>query len=289
MQLPFYIGPGGWMMSATRSPFRTDLLKDKVALVTGGGTGICHGIAREFGRHGAKLMLMGRRLDVLEDACKALRAEGIEARSLAGDVRDFATAEKAIAQTVDTFGKLDILVNGAAGNFLCPTEKLSSNGFKTVIEIDLMGTFNMSRAAFEALKKSGSSVILNVSATLHYQGTPMQSHVMAAKAGIDALARNLACEWGEHGIRVVTVAPGPIGDTEGMRRLAPLGADQKIKREIPLQRLGKIEDIAYASLYLVSEAASFVTGEVLVVDGGQWLVKPPFVTREMWEKFSQKG
>lgn len=273
-------------MSAVRSPFRPDLLKDKVALVTGGGTGICHGIAKELGKHGAKLMLMGRRAEVLEEACKALRAEGIDARHVAGDVRDYAAAERAINETLSAFHRLDILVNGAAGNFLCPTDKLSPNGFKTVIEIDLLGTFNMSRAAYETLKKQREGVILNVSATLHYQGTPMQSHVMAAKAGIDALARNLACEWGEHGIRVVTVAPGPIGDTEGMRRLAPLGADKQLVREIPLRRLGTIQDIAYASVYLVSEAASYVTGEVLVVDGGQWLVKPPFVTRQMWEQFS---
>lgn len=276
-------------MSAVRSPFRPDLLKDKVALVTGGGTGICHGIAKELGKHGAKLMLMGRRADVLDQACKALAAEGIDARYVAGDVRDYATAEKAVRETTAAFGRLDILVNGAAGNFLCPTEKLSPNGFKTVIEIDLLGTFNMSRAAFDSLKTQRESVILNVSATLHYQGTPMQSHVMAAKAGIDALARNLACEWGEHGIRVVTVAPGPIGETEGMRRLAPLGADKQIVRDIPLRRFGTIQDIAYASVFLVSEAAAYVTGEVLVVDGGQWLFKPPFVTREMWEQIAAKG
>lgn len=276
-------------MSAARSPFRPDLLQNKVALVTGGGTGICHGIAKELGRHGAKLVLMGRRAEVLEEACKALRAEGIEARSVAGDVRDFASAEKAVSETLAAFGRLDVLVNGAAGNFLCPTDKLSANGFKTVIEIDLLGTFNMSRAAFESMKKAGGAVILNVSATLHYQGTPMQSHVMAAKAGIDALSRNLACEWGEHGIRVVTVAPGAIGDTEGMRRLAPLGADKQLVKDIPLRRLGTVQDIAYASVFLASEAASYVTGEVLVVDGGQWLVKPSFVTREMWEQLSARG
>lgn len=269
-----------------RSPYRPDLLQGRVALITGGGTGICHGIAEAFGRHGAKLMLMGRRPEVLEEACATMRAAGAEAAYFAGDVRDYAAAEAAVAATIARFGRVDILLNGAAGNFLCPTEKLTSNGFKTVIDIDLMGTFNMSRAAFEALRLAAPSLILNISATLHYQGTLMQSHVMAAKAGIDAFARNLACEWGPYGIRACTIAPGPIGDTEGMRRLAPLGADKKIASEIPLKRLGSIQDIANAALFLASDAASFVTGEILVVDGGQWLAKPAFVPREVWEKLS---
>jgi len=269
-----------------RSPFRTDLLHGRVALITGGGSGICYGIAEALGRHGAKLVLMGRRQEVLDEACAKLRALGVEAHGFAGDVRDYATAEAAVAETLSKFGKLDILLNGAAGNFLCPTEKLTSNGFKTVIDIDLMGTFNMSRAAFESLKQAAPSLILNISATLHYQGTLMQSHVMAAKAGIDAFARNLACEWGPYGIRVCTIAPGPIGDTEGMRRLAPLGADKKIAGEVPLRRLGSIQDIANAALFLASDAASYVTGEILVVDGGQWLAKPAFVPREVWEKLA---
>ena len=269
-----------------RSPFRPDLLADHVALITGGGSGICFGIARELGRHGAKVMLMGRRQEVLDQACSSLKAEGIDARPVQGDVRDPQAAEQAVAATVKAHGKLDLLVNGAAGNFLCPTDQLSPNGFKTVIDIDLLGTFNMCHAAFRHLKASGSSVVLNISATLHYQGTIMQSHVMAAKAGIDALGRNLACEWGEHGIRVCTIAPGAIGDTEGMRRLAPLGADKKLAAEVPLRRLGRIEDIAHAAVFLASEAASYISGEILVVDGGQWLTKPAHVDRATWEKFA---
>lgn len=267
------------------SPFRPDVLRDTVALITGGGTGICFGIAQELGRHGAKLMLMGRRLEVLEEACTALRKEGIEANAVQGDVRDAAVCENAVKETVARYGKLNLLLNGAAGNFLCPTEKLSPNGFKTVIDIDLIGTFNMSRAAFETLKAARESLILNISATLHYQGTLMQSHVMAAKAGIDALGRNLACEWGEYGIRVCTIAPGAIGDTEGMRRLAP-GLGEKVAKEVPLRRLGKVGDIAQAALFLASPAASYITGEILVVDGGQWLTKPAFVPRDVWEQMA---
>jgi peroxisomal 2,4-dienoyl-CoA reductase len=270
----------------SQSIFRPDLLKGKTALITGGGTGICRGITEAFAAHGAKVVIMGRRDDVLVQACDEMKKKGWSAAHVAGDVRNPADCEAAVQATVGMFGRLDILVNGAAGNFLCPTEKLSSNGFKTVIDIDLLGTFNMSKSAFEPLKAAGSGVILNISATLHYQGTIMQSHVMAAKAGIDALGRNLACEWGEYGIRVVTIAPGPIGDTEGMRRLAPLGADKKIAREIPLRRMGAISDIASSAVFLVSEGAGFITGEVLVVDGGQWLTKPAFVPRETWEKIN---
>jgi peroxisomal 2,4-dienoyl-CoA reductase len=274
-------------MMQDKSPFRSDLLNGEVALITGGGTGICFDIAQEMGRHGAQLMLMGRREDVLIKACETLQAQEIQAGYIAGDVRQYSDAEKAVQETAKKFGKLSILVNGAAGNFLCPSDALSANGFKTVIDIDINGTFNMCRASFNLLKANASSVILNISATLHYQGTPMQAHVMAAKAGIDALSRNLACEWGPMGIRVVTIAPGAIEGTEGMRRLAPLGAADKIAAEVPLRRMGTTRDIAYAALFMTSKAASYISGEVLVVDGAQWLVKPSLVSREMWEKFSQ--
>jgi peroxisomal 2,4-dienoyl-CoA reductase len=270
------------------SIFNKEFLKSKTALITGGGSGICKGIAIEFAAHGCKVVVMGRRDDVLMQTCKEITAAGGKAAWIAGDVRITEDCDRAVEKAVKEFGGLDILLNGAAGNFLCPTEHLSSNGFKTVIDIDLLGTFNMSKAGFEALKTSSDPVILNISATLHYQGTLMQSHVMAAKAGVDALARNLACEWGEYGIRVVTIAPGPIGDTEGMRRLAPLGADKKITSEIPLRRLGAIADISNAALFLVSSAASYITGEILVVDGGHWLSKPAFVPRETWEKLNAK-
>ncbi len=268
------------------SPFRADLYQGQTVLITGGGTGICFGIAEALAGHGANLVLMGRRLEVLEEAKQKLRKVGGKVEIVAGDVRDFAQSERVVQEAIKAFGRLDVLINGAAGNFLCPTEKLSSNGFKTVIDIDLLGTFNMSRAAFDALKTSRGT-ILNISATLHYQGTVMQAHVMAAKAGIDALGRNLAAEWGEYGIRVCTIAPGPIGDTEGVRRLLPGAAADKVAQDIPLRRLGKVEDIAHAALFLCSPAASYITGEILVVDGGQWLAKPAFVSRETWEKLAR--
>ena len=173
------------------------------------------------------------------------------------------------------FGKLDTLVNGAAGNFLAPAAALSPNGFRTVIDIDLNGTFNASRAAFEALQQAATALILNISATLHYHGTPLQIHASAAKAGVDAVTRNLAVEWGRFGIRVCGIAPGPIGDTEGMRRLAPGDVADKATATIPAGRFGTIDEIAAAAVFLRSPAAAYVTGHVLVVDGGQCIATPP--------------
>lgn len=270
-------------MGTSKSPYRADLLAGKTVLITGGGSGINFGIAQALGAHGAKISIMGRREEVLQKAVEALKADGVDAYYVQGDVRDAELCEKAIKDTVGHFSSLDILVNGAAGNFLCPPEELSPNGFKTVMDIDVNGTFNMCRYSFPFLKAS-RGVILNISATLHYVGTPFQVHVSAAKAGVDAMTINLASEWGEHGIRVVGVAPGPIGDTEGMRRLAPGDAKKAIEMTVPLRRLGSIDDIGRAALFLVSDAASYVTGEVLVVDGGHWLSKPPMVPREVVEK-----
>jgi peroxisomal 2,4-dienoyl-CoA reductase len=162
------------------------------------------------------------------------------------------------------------VVNGAAGNFLCKAEDLSPNGFGAVVDIDLKGTFNVCRAAFAELKKNRGQ-ILNISATLHYLGTPMQLHVSAAKAGVDALTRNLAVEWGHNGIRVNAIAPGPIADTEGMKRLVPEPIREKLRQKVPLGRLGLIKDIENAAVFLCSDAASYINGAVLVVDGGHWL------------------
>ncbi len=154
--------------------------------------------------------------------------------------------------------------------FSSPAEALSPNGFGTVVDIDLKGTFNVCRAAFAQLKEQQGQ-ILNISATLHYLGTPLQLHVSAAKAGVDALTRNLAVEWGRYGIRVNGIAPGPIEDTEGMKRLVPEPIKEKLKQNIPLGRFGRISDIEQAALFLCSDAARFINGAILVVDGGQWL------------------
>jgi peroxisomal 2,4-dienoyl-CoA reductase len=241
-----------------------------VALVTGGGTGICRGIALAFAAHGCDVAITSRRSEHLDPTVKELEAAGGRAFATAADVRDPAAVERAVTDTVSALGRLDIVVNGAAGNFLCLAEDLSPNGFGTVVDIDLKGTFNVSRAALPHLKARGG-VILNISATLHYLGTVAQLHVSAAKAGIDALTKNLAVEWGPYGIRVNGVAPGIIGDTEGARRLLVGDAADRLSRHTPLRRLGRIDDIGQAAVFLCSDAASFISGATLVVDGGLWL------------------
>ena len=250
--------------------FVEGVLKDRVALVTGGGTGITGGVARAFAEAGARLSLVSRKIENLEPAAEAINQAGGNAFAVAADVRNPEEVERAVTATIEHFGKIDIVVNGAAGNFLCAAEELSPNGFGTVVDIDLKGTFNVCRAAFAELKKNRGQ-ILNISATLHYLGTPMQLHVSAAKAGIDALTRNLAVEWGRHGIRVNAIAPGPIGDTEGMKRLVPEPIKEKLRQRIPLGRFGEIADIEKAAVFLCSEAAAYINGAVLVVDGGHWL------------------
>jgi peroxisomal 2,4-dienoyl-CoA reductase len=254
----------------TKKIFSDGILDERVAFVTGGGTGITGGVARALAQAGARLVLVSRKMEHLQPAADAINQSGGKAFAVVADVRNPEDVEKAIAATVQEFGKVDIVVNGAAGNFLCAAEELSPNGFGTVVDIDLKGTFNVCRAAFAELKKNGGQ-ILNISATLHYLGTPMQLHVSAAKAGVDALTRNLAVEWGRHGIRVNAIAPGPIGDTEGMKRLVPEPVKEKVRQRIPLGRFGEIADIEKAAVFLCSEAASYINGTILVVDGGHWL------------------
>ena len=256
--------------------FRDGVLAGHVALVTGGGSGICRGIAQAYAQLGADVCIVGRRADVLERTAAELgEATGRSIATCAADVRDAAAIAAAVDRTIGRFGTLDTLVNGAAGNFLSPAAALSPNGFKAVIEIDLLGTFIASRAAFEALRASGDGLVLNISATLHYHGTPLQVHAAAAKAGVDAVTRNLAVEWGP-AVRACGIAPGPIADTEGMRRLAPgvseLGA--RIRQGIPAARFGTIDEIAAAAVFLRSPAAHYITGHTLVVDGGHCVATP---------------
>jgi peroxisomal 2,4-dienoyl-CoA reductase len=255
------------------SPFRADLLAGKVALVTGGGSGICHGITRALLAHGADAAIVGRNAERLGAAATELAAAtGRACLAAPADVREPAAVEAAVAATLARFGHLDVLVNGAAGNFLAPAAQLSYNGFRTVMAIDALGTYNVSRACFDRALRDHGGCIINVSATLHYAATPLQTHAAAAKAAVDALTRNLALEWGPLGIRVVGIAPGPIADTEGMRRLAPDPALRaRLERAIPIGRFGRIDEIAAVAVFLASDAASLVHGHTVVADGGAWL------------------
>ena len=250
--------------------FADNILQGKVAFVTGGGTGITGGVARALSEAGAKVAITSRKIENLEKMRKLIEANGGECFAVAADVRDYEAVEKAIAQTIENFGKIDVIVNGAAGNFLCEAKELSPNGFGTVVDIDAKGTFNVCRAAFAELEKNKGQ-ILNISATLHYLATPYQIHVSAAKAAVDAVTRNLSVEWGRYGIRTNGIAPGPIEDTEGMSRLVPEPIKEKLKKRIPLGRFGRIKDIENAAVFLCSDAANYINGITLVVDGGHWL------------------
>ncbi len=250
--------------------FADNILQGKVAFVTGGGTGITGGVARALAESGANVAITSRKIENLEPMKKVVVDGGGQCFAVASDVRNYEQVEDALNKTVEHFGKIDIVVNGAAGNFLCLAKDLTSNGFGTVVDIDTKGTFNVCRAAFEQLKENKGQ-ILNISATLHFLGTPMQIHVSAAKAGVDAITRNLAVEWGRYGIRVNGIAPGPIEDTEGMKRLLPPQLKDALTKKIPLQRFGRIKDIEDSAVFLCSGAAGYINGVTLVVDGGHWL------------------
>ncbi|RXN01668.1 Exportin-6, partial [Acipenser ruthenus] len=253
--------------------YSPDLLKDKVAFITGGGSGIGFRIAEVLMRHGCDTVIGSRNQERLAEAAKKLTtATGRHCLPLSLDVRQPQTITAAVEETLREFGRIDILINNAAGNFLCPASALSFNAFKTVMEIDTMGTFNTSKVVYEKWLKDHGGAIVNISATLSYRGQALQVHAGSAKAAIDAMTKHLAVEWGPNNIRVNSLAPGPISGTEGYRRLGGLSAEAGGHfHTIPLQRAGNKTEIAHSVLYLASSAASYVTGACLVVDGGSWL------------------
>ncbi|XP_021741266.1 peroxisomal 2,4-dienoyl-CoA reductase-like [Chenopodium quinoa] len=277
------------------SPFKEDVLKGKVALLTGGGSGIGFEIATQFGKHGASIAIMGRRRQALDAAVSSLASLGTPAIGFEGDVRKLEDARRVVESTFQHYGQIDILVNAAAGNFLASAEDLSPNGFRTVMDIDSVGTFTMCHEALKYLKKGGperkqssGGLILNISATLHYTASWYQIHVSAAKAAVDATTRNLALEWGtDYDIRVNGIAPGPIGDTPGMSKLAPEEITSKAKDYMPLYKLGEKWDIAMAAVYLASDAGKYVNGSTLPVDGGLWLSRPRHLPKDAVKELSR--
>jgi NAD(P)-dependent dehydrogenase (short-subunit alcohol dehydrogenase family) len=248
--------------------FKSGLFEGKTVFVTGGGSGINLGIAKNFAALGADIAICGRTQAKLDAAASELRALGAQVCPVAADVRDFAALETAFARSQQELGAMDVLVAGAAGNFPVRAEKLSPNGFKTVVDIDLLGSFNASRAAFEQLKETRGS-ILYISAGMAYMPHAFQAHVGAAKAGIDMMMKNLALEWGRYGIRCNSIVPGPIEGTEGMKRLAAPGQLEAVINAVPLRRMGTVDDIGHAAVFLSSPLASYISGCVVVVDGGQ--------------------
>ena len=257
------------------------LYTGKNVFVAGGTSGINLGIAEAFAREGANVAVLSRRQDKVDRAVLLLGNVGEKVDGFAADVRDAAAVEAAFAQLASAWGPLDVVVSGAAGNFMAPAAGMSANAFKSVIDIDLLGTFNVMRGCWPHLRKPGAAIV-NISAAQSWSPTPLQAHVCAAKAGVDQLTRTLAIEWGDEGVRVNGVAPGPVADTEGMSRLAPTpGALRAWTEAVPLGRFGTMEDISHAVLWLCSPAAGFVTGVILPVDGGLSLGGSSNIARAM--------
>ncbi|XP_072229768.1 peroxisomal 2,4-dienoyl-CoA reductase [(3E)-enoyl-CoA-producing] isoform X2 [Leuresthes tenuis] len=273
--LPEDVGTDDCLTSYTHI-YSPDLLKDHVAFITGGGSGIGLRIAEIFMRHGCDTVIASRNLDKLKEAAKKLSAaSGRHCLPLCMDVRQPESINAAVDETLKEFGRIDVLINNAAGNFLCPASALSFNAFKTVLEIDTMGTFNTSKVVYDKWFKDHGGNIVNISATLPYRGQALQVHAGSAKAANDAMTKHLAVEWGPNGVRVNGVAPGPISGTEGYRRLGgPKAEAVGSFQSIPLERAGNKTEMAHCTLFLASRASSYVTGTILVADGGAWLTSP---------------
>ena len=266
--------------------FRDGLLDGQVGIVTGGATGIGLGISSTLAQLGMHVVLASRKPEHLQPAVDALIAAGGKASAVQVDVRDRERVHAMAKEVHEAHGRIDLLVNNAAGNFYEKSENLSEKAWRAVIEIDLFGTFYCTQAVFPYMKAQGGGRVVSTSMTLHYRGWPMMAHATAAKAGVDALTRTLAVEWAEHGVRVNAIAPGPI-PTDGVRKAftPPPGApvpdlfsvdkamDAFAKSSIPLKRWGTPDDIGQMVAYLASPAGDWITGAIFVIDGGEWLAK----------------
>jgi peroxisomal 2,4-dienoyl-CoA reductase len=266
-------------VSPAESVFRSGLLAGKVALVTGGGTGIGLGISQSLAAAGADVAIASRKPEHLEPAAEQLRASGGRVSAVEVNVREPDSVARMVERVSQQHGRLDILVNNAAGNFYAPTATLSPNGWRAVVETDLYGTFYCCQSVYPVMKAQGGGRIVSISMTLHYRGWPLMAHATAAKAGVDALTRTLALEWARDRITVNAVAPGPI-PTEGVKKAftppgseAPdlFGMEKYAAATIPLGRWGTPEDIGQMVTYLASPAGNWITGAIMVVDGGAWL------------------
>jgi len=263
--------------------------ENKTVFVAGGTSGINLGIARGFAQAGASVAVLSRSAEKVEAAVAILKEDGSDAEGFVADVRDADAVSNALTQTHERYGELDVLISGAAGNFPALAQDLSPNGFKAVVDIDLLGSFNVLKIGFQFLSKPGASAI-NISAPQAIHPMQAQIHVCAAKAGVDMLTRVLAMEWGEFGIRVNSIIPGPIDETEGMRRLAPTAAARRaVTDTVPLGRMGTVQDIADAALWLASPLASYISGAVIPVDGGWSLGGDSVAMAAMAAQFKKGG
>jgi NAD(P)-dependent dehydrogenase (short-subunit alcohol dehydrogenase family) len=276
--------------------FQEDLLKNKTIIITGGGTGLGKSMAHRFGELGANLVITSRKQEVLDDTAIELRETGAQVLPIACDVRKPIEVQNVVDETIKKFNKIDILINNAAGNFISPTEMLSPGGFKVVVDIVLNGTFNFTQAVGKEMMKAKTGTILNIVTTYAWTGSGYVVPSAAAKAGVLAMTRSLAVEWAKYGIRHVAIAPGPFPTKGAWKRLAPpgLGIEKKMRDRIPLRRFGEHIELANLASYLVSDGASYINGEVVTIDGGEWLQgagefnELEKVPKLMWKALSKK-
>ena len=253
--------------------FVADLLKDKVIIVTGGGTGLGKAMSTRFGELGAKLVIVSRNPEHFEPTAQEFRKKGIDVLSLACDVRQPESVDQMVAKTVERFGRIDGLVNNAAGNFLCPSESLSYNGFNSVVQIVQYGTFNCTLAVGKQMIKQGTGgAVLSITTTYAWTGSAYVLPSAMAKAAVLVMTRSLAVEWARHKIRFNAIAPGPFPTEGAWSRLAPPGVGAELAaKKVPLGRVGKHEELANLAAYLMSDGAGYITGDCVTIDGGEWL------------------
>ena len=254
--------------------FEIDLLKGKTIIITGGGTGLGKSMAVRFAELGANLVLTSRRQDVLDETSAEIKqATGAKILTVAADIRSPEQVADMVAQSVSRFKKIDGLLNNAAGNFISPTEKLSENAFKTIVDIVLLGSFNCTLNAGKEMIKSGGGNILSIVTTYAWTGSGYVVPSASAKAGVLAMTRSLAVEWAKYNIRSNAIAPGPFPTKGAWSRLVPpgLNIEKKMKERVPMKRFGKHEELANLAAYLMADGSAYINGDVITIDGGEWL------------------
>ena len=254
--------------------FEKNLLNGQTIVITGGGTGLGKSMSRRFGELGANIVISGRRKEKLEETADEFSKLGINVLTCPGDVRKLEDVELMTSQAIDKFGKIDGLLNNAAGNFISPTEMLSPNAFKVVIDIVLMGTWNCISTIGKEMIKNKKGNVLSIVTTYAWTGSPYVVPSAAAKAGVLAMTRSLAVEWGKYNIRFNAIAPGPFPTKGAWSRLMPPGFEDfedGMKNKIPMKRFGERHELENLASYLMSDGSAYINGEVVTIDGGEWL------------------